>query len=118
MMDYRAGYYKLFGEITRALCALLSAAAPGGGKIAGAGKAARSLNIFPHWCCAEGRGFCGAGTGAVCAYRSKNNLAVRHRWCNGLGARARIMRFYAFRQAFCWHCNCIYILSTGGAISL
>ena len=22
MMDYRAGYYKLFGEITRALCAL------------------------------------------------------------------------------------------------
>ena len=88
MMDYRAGYYKLFGEITGGRCALLSAAAPRRRKNCWSRlKAARSLNIFPHWCCAGGQGLLRGGNGPLFVRIRKNNPAVRHRRVTALGAR-------------------------------
>lgn len=72
MMDYRAGYYKLFGEITRALCALKRGCPEAAEKLLEQAQSSAELEYISALVLCGGQGTsAGRERAAVCAHMQK-----------------------------------------------
>lgn len=72
MMDYRAGYYKLFGEITRALCALKRGRPEAAEKLLEQAQSSAELEYISALVLCGGQGAsAGRERAAVCAHTQK-----------------------------------------------
>lgn len=72
MMDYRAGYYKLFGEITRALCVLKRGNPEAAEKLLEQAQSSAELEYISALVLCGGQGTsAGRERAAVCAHTQK-----------------------------------------------